>query len=129
MLPSEVPRLATDLPVREFPGVWKPLFFKPPFPGWISIPTSFVSLVIFYIFSCRAELPVLYSSFPVAVFHMVVYICQCYPPNLPHPLLTPLCLFIHYICISVPALQIGSSVPFFYIPHICINIHYLFFSF
>ena len=51
MLPSEVPRLATDLPVRVFPGVWKPLFFKTPFPGQISIPTSFVSLFVFYIFS------------------------------------------------------------------------------
>ena len=27
------------------------LFFKIPFPGWIPIPTSFVSLFIFYIFS------------------------------------------------------------------------------
>ena len=27
------------------------LFFKTPFPGWSSIPTSFVSLFIFYIFS------------------------------------------------------------------------------
>ena len=26
-------------------------FFKTPFPGWISVPTSFVSLLIFYIFS------------------------------------------------------------------------------
>ena len=51
LLPSEVPRLTTDLAVRVFPGVWKPLFFKTPFPGWISIPTSFVSLFIFYIFS------------------------------------------------------------------------------
>ena len=51
MLPSEVPRLATDLPVRVFPGVWKPLFFKTPFLGQISIPTSFISLFIFYILS------------------------------------------------------------------------------
>ena len=51
MLPSEVPRLATDSPVRVFPGVWKPLFFKTPFLGCISVPTSFVSLFIFYIFS------------------------------------------------------------------------------
>ena len=50
MLPSEVPRLTTDLPVRMFPGVWKPLFFKTPFLGWISDPPSFVSLFIFYIF-------------------------------------------------------------------------------
>ena len=51
MLPSEVPRLATDSPVRVFPGVWKLLSFKTPFRGWMSIPTSFVSLFIFYIFS------------------------------------------------------------------------------
>ena len=44
--------LTTDSPVRVFPGVWKPLFFKTPFLGWISVPTSFVSLFIFYIFSC-----------------------------------------------------------------------------
>ena len=51
MLPSEVPRLTTDSPVRVFPGVWKSLFFKIPFSGWISVPMSFVSLFIFYIFS------------------------------------------------------------------------------
>ena len=51
MLPSEVPRLATDSPVRVFPGVWKFLFFKTPFPEQISISTSFASLFIFYIFS------------------------------------------------------------------------------
>ena len=51
MLLSEVPRLTTDSPVRVFPGVWKHLFFKTLFLGWISIPTSFVSLFIFYIFS------------------------------------------------------------------------------
>ena len=52
MLPSEVPRLTIDSPVRVFPGVWKLLsFFKTPFPGLISIPTSFVSFFIFYIFS------------------------------------------------------------------------------
>ena len=51
MLPSVIPRLATDSAVRVFPGVRKLLsFFKTPFPGRISIPTSFVSLFIFYIF-------------------------------------------------------------------------------
>ena len=51
MWPSEVQRLATDPPVRVFPGVWKLLFFKTPFPLWISVPTSFAFLFIFYIFS------------------------------------------------------------------------------
>ena len=40
-----------DLSLRVFPGVWKPLFSKTLFLGWSSIPTSFVSLFIFYIFS------------------------------------------------------------------------------
>ena len=57
MFPSVFPRLATDSAGRVFPGVWKPLFLKfpsqdrLPFPGGSSLPTSFVSLFIFYIFS------------------------------------------------------------------------------
>ena len=49
MLPSVLPRLATDSAGRVFPGVWKPLFLKfpsqdgLPFLGWSSLPTSFVS--------------------------------------------------------------------------------------
>ena len=50
MLPSVLARLATDSAVRVFPGVWK-LLFKSPFPGRSSIPTSFVSFFVFYIFS------------------------------------------------------------------------------
>ena len=50
MLPSVVPRLATDSAMRVFPGAWKPLF-KTPFLGQRSIPASFVSLSVFYIFS------------------------------------------------------------------------------
>ena len=50
ILPSEIPRLATDSPVRVFLGVWKLLFFKAPFLGWSSVPSSFISLFIFYIF-------------------------------------------------------------------------------
>ena len=57
MLPSVFPRLASDSAGRVFPGVWKPLFLKfpcrdgLPFPGQSSLPTSFVSFFIFYIFS------------------------------------------------------------------------------
>ena len=38
MLPSVFPRLATDSAGRVFPGVWKPLFLKIPFPGQASLP-------------------------------------------------------------------------------------------
>ena len=57
MLPSVFPRLSTDSAGRVFPGVWKPLFLRFPswdgilFPGWSSLPTSFVSFSVFYIFS------------------------------------------------------------------------------
>ena len=50
MLPSVLPRLGTDSAVRVFPGVWKLLSFKAPFLGWSSVPTSFVSFFVFYIF-------------------------------------------------------------------------------
>ena len=44
-LPSEIPKLPTDLLVRGFLGVWKLLLF------YNFIPNSFVSLFIFYILS------------------------------------------------------------------------------
>ena len=50
MLPSVLPRLSTDSAVRMFPGVWK-LLFKTPFPGQSSVPPSFVSFFVLYIFS------------------------------------------------------------------------------
>ena len=57
MLPSVLPSLAADLSGKVFPGVWKPLFLKfpsqdgLPFPGRSSLPISFVSFFILYIFS------------------------------------------------------------------------------
>ena len=49
-LPSEIPKLSTDLLVREFPGVWKLLFYDS-LPGRVSVANSFVYLFIFYILS------------------------------------------------------------------------------
>ena len=67
------------------------------------------------------------------------YQCIYVNPNLPvhhtttttPPLLSLLDVhtFVLYICVSISALQTGSSVPFFQVPHICVNIQYLFFSF
>ena len=50
MLPSVLPRLSTDSAVRRFPSAWKPSLFKTPFPGQNSVPPSFVSFFVFYIF-------------------------------------------------------------------------------
>ena len=59
--------------------------------------------------------------------------CIYVNPNLPiHPSPTsPLGIhtFVLYVCVSISALQASSSVPFFQIPHIWVNIRYLFFSF
>ena len=55
MFPFVLPRLATDLAGRVFPGVWKPLFLKfpswdgLPFPGRSSLPPS-LSLLLSFIF-------------------------------------------------------------------------------
>ena len=49
MLPSVVPRLATDSAGRVSWYLETSLFFKTPFLGWISVPTSFVFL--FYLLS------------------------------------------------------------------------------
>ena len=51
MLPSEVPRLTTDLPVRVFPGVWKLLspLRLPSQDGSLSLPllSLFLSFIFF----------------------------------------------------------------------------------
>ena len=52
MLPSVLPRLATDLEVRVFPGVWKPLFLRlPSQDGAPSLPlvSRFFCLLYFFL--------------------------------------------------------------------------------
>ena len=55
------------------------------------------------------------SSHLLSILHMVMYIFPCYSLNLSHPLLPPLCaqFFSPHVCISIAALQMGSSVPSF----------------
>ena len=79
----------------------------------------------------QTELPVLYSSFPQLSVHtwQCVYVTHCsqfVPPSHFH-------MSILYICVSIPPLQIGSSVPFFPRFHTYMLIYdiiwYLFFFF
>ena len=54
---------------------------------------------------------VLYSSFPLAIcLHVVMHVFQCYCLSWPP---SPLTVSVLYVCVSIPALQIGTSVPFF----------------
>ena len=51
MLPSVLLRLATDLAVRVFPGVWKPLFLRlPSWDGALFLPLSLFFFFFFYFF-------------------------------------------------------------------------------
>ena len=49
MLPSEIPKLPTDPPVRGFLLCGNFSSFMTPSPGQVSIPNSFVSVFVFYI--------------------------------------------------------------------------------
>ena len=78
----------------------------------------------------RADLPVLCGSLPLAILHLVVYICQCYSLTTSLSPLPPCVLkSILYICVFIPALSLCLSVPFFKIPYICVSVRYLFYSF
>ena len=48
MLPSEIPKLPTDPPVRGFPGAWKPLLRLPSWDGSPSL--TLLSLFLSFIF-------------------------------------------------------------------------------
>ena len=69
-----------------------------------------------------------YGSFPLAGYfthgsvHMSILVSQAVPPSSPLPV--SICPF-SIVWVSIPVLQLGSSVPFFYIPHTCVNILYL----
>ena len=75
--------------------------------------TQLLGHLSFYLF-----IYILYSSFFLVIYfiHISVYYVN---PNLPiHPTTTPLHFprvhtFVLYICVSISALQTGSSVPFF----------------
>ena len=73
---------------------------------------------------CSQQLSVLYIV-------SITYMCQSQSPNssLPTPFPLGIHTFVLYVCVSISALQIRSSIPFFWIPHIWVTIRYLLFSF
>ena len=64
-----------------------------------------------------SELPVpdgAAASHQLPVSHLVVLMCQSY--------IRCVHMFILHVCVSTPALELGSSVPFFWITRICVNV-------
>ena len=95
-----------------------------------NISSIFLNLILFIILYSRFLLVIYFTHISI---YMSIPISQFIPPpsHLPPPTppLTPFCVrkFVLYIYVSISALQTGSSVSFFYIPHIYVNIRYLFF--
>ena len=60
-------------------------------------------------------------SYQLSVLHIViVYVSMLFFQFiLPSP--SPIHKSVLYLCVSIPVLQIGSSIPFFQIPYMCIN--------
>ena len=62
------------------------------------------------------------ASHWLSALHMAAHICQCYCLCSSHRLLPPLCSHVCSLCLHLcSCLEIGSSVLFFQIPHICIK--------
>ena len=78
-----------------------------------------------------AEFTVLYCRLSLVIYfiHNTVYTSSPISQFIPPPLSRlDTHTFVLYVCVSISALQIGSSEQFFQIPYICMNIQYLFFS-
>ena len=69
------------------------------------------------------------ASHQPTILYLVMYICRCYPHFAPASPSHPMSSSLFSVYLFIPALQLGSSVPFFKIPYICVSIRYLFFSF
>ena len=90
---------------------------------------SSLKKILFFLIREKVLYNVLLVSAILHILHMIAYICQCYLLNLSDSLLPLLCPQVSSKSVSIPSLQIGSSVPFFYIPYICLNIWHLCFFF
>ena len=100
-------------------------------PSWTSLPPPTPSHSSQLSQSTWFELPASYSKFPLAIYFAYGNVYVSVLLSIHSTLFFPHCVHMSvlYVCISVAALPIGSLVPSFYIPYICANMWYLFFSF
>ena len=85
-------------------------------------PSYRITPSLWVIIEQEAELPVIHSRFPLVTcfthgsLHVSVLLSRF--PLLP----THVRKSIVYVCAFIPALQIGSSITFFLIPYMCVNL-------
>ena len=102
-----------------------------PTPSWASLPPAPVP-PLYVTTELWAELPVLHSSFPLAIYfthgsvHRSIPTSQFTPLPLLHQSVST-CPFSTFVSLFLLC-KIKSPIPFFYIPHTCINIQYFFLS-
>ena len=103
------------------------IYISPHIPCLLGLPIPTLQVVTNH----RADLPVLCSSFPLAIHFTFgsVYVSMLLSRFVPASPSTHVLKSVPYVCIFIPALPLGSSLPFFQIPYMCISIRYLFFSF
>ena len=67
-------------------------------------------------------------SLSAVILVLLVHMFQPQSPNSPPPLIPlGIHLFDLYVCVTISVLQMKSPTPFFYIPHMCVNIWYFLF--
>ena len=101
-------------------------------PSWISLPSSSPPHPQPFAES-MFEVPESYSKFPLAIYftYGFVNVYVTFSIGLPFSLFSSHSIHrsVLYVCFSIAALKINSSVPSLQIPYICVSIQYLYSSF
>ena len=89
------------------------VYIYPHIPSLLSLPPALPIPPLQVVTKHRADLPVLCSSFPLAILHLLVYICQCYfvaSSQPPLPLLCPQVRSLRLHLYSCPATRFISTI-------------------
>ena len=87
-------------------------YMYPYIPSFLNFPPNPPISPLYIITEHQAEFPVLDSSFSLAILQCL-YVNPMLPVCLTHPLPSSLPHVCLYVCVSLSALQTGSSVPSF----------------
>ena len=98
-------------------------------PSWTSLSSPF----LFCPLKLLQSLSHTANSYLLSILHKAMQVSMLLSPCISAAASSPHIHHVHnsvlYVCFSIAALQINSSLPSFYIPYICASIWYLSFSF